>query len=194
MLYYLHSRKFSSRQKEGFQLKKKKKFDSKKKAIEYSQSNPVLDIFKEKDHYIITVEDVENNELSKTEPKSNSKVQSTKFVYPTHLAQENLQDVPSPKLMKYLQGLANKYDTDALDKIALIESKKEAFNWMAYFKKKYNLQKSHWKTEEPSEKQINYLISLVDQYQPEDFPDIHSIKTKKQASEWINKIKNRYEH
>lgn len=172
---------------------KKKKFSNKKEAIEYSQSNSVLDIFKEKDHYIITVEDIDNNELSNTKQKSNPKVPTSDFAYPTHLVQENLQDVPSPKLMKYLQGLATKYDTNSLAKIELIESKQEAFNWMAYFKKKYHLKKSHWKTEEPSDKQINYLISLVDRYQPEDIPDIHSIETKKQASEWINKIKNRYE-
>lgn len=184
---------------------KNHKFKNKKDVSRYVDNNEVLDVFKEKGHYIVTVEDVNsdsNNVLdrnsgskkeSSAKEKSNSKVQSNDFVYPRHLVQDNLKDVPSVKQIKYLLGLASQYDKDATERIREIESKEEAFNWVSYFKKKYSIPKSHWKTEPPSDKQLNYLISLLDRYQPVDCPDVSSIKTKKQASEWINKIKNRYE-
>ena len=185
----------------------KHKFKTKKDVYSYIDNNEVLDIFKEKDHYIVTVEDIDtNSELysdtientgSKKEScakeKRSPEIKPSEFTYPRHLAQQGLTDCPSVKQIRYLLDLASKYDKNATDRIKEIESKQESANWVSYFKKKYNLQKSHWKTDEPSEKQINYLINLVDRYQPIDFPDISSIKTKKQASNWINKIKTEYE-
>lgn len=183
---------------------KNHKFKNKKDVSDYTENNEVLDVFKEKEHYVVTVEDVNPDRVKKgtksdskkensVKEKSNSKVPSSDFVYPRHLVQDNLKDVPSVKQIKYLLGLSSKYDKNATERIREIESKEEAFNWVSYFKKKYSIPKSHWKTEPPSDKQLNYLISLVDRYQPVDCPDLSSIKTKKQASEWINKIKNRYE-
>lgn len=40
----------------------------------------------------------------------------------------------------------------------------------------------------PTQKQLSYLAKLVDAIQPEDFPGLDEIKTKKLAGQWIAKL------
>lgn len=40
----------------------------------------------------------------------------------------------------------------------------------------------------PTQKQLNYLAKLVDAIQPEDFPGLDEITTKKLAGQWIAKL------
>ena len=180
---------------------KEEKFNTKEEMSGFVQNHEVLDIFKEKEQYIVTVEDVSSASESSRPRKKEScakekrspEIKPSEFTYPRHLAQQGLTDCPSVKQIRYLLDLASKYDKNATDRIKEIESKQESANWVSYFKKKYSIQKSHWKTDKPSDKQVNYLVSLVDRYQPLDFPGISSVKTKKDASKWINKIKTDYE-